>query len=69
MLVLYNTEMLTIHNQLRQSGLQKLFHPAIPDGRTWSKFGEHAMFNMGNMENIENMENINQMTQKSPEDF
>ena len=24
------------------SGLQKLFHPAIPDGRTWSKFGEHG---------------------------
>ena len=28
-------------------GLQKLFHSAIPDGRTWSKFGKH-----GNMENI-----------------
>ena len=24
------------------SGLQKLLHPAIPDGRTWSKFGEHG---------------------------
>ena len=23
-------------------GLYKLFHPAIPDGRTWSKFGEHG---------------------------
>ena len=23
-------------------GLQKLLHPAIPDGRTWSKFGEHG---------------------------
>ena len=22
--------------------LQKFFHPAIPDGRTWSKFGEHG---------------------------
>ena len=25
-----------------EPGLQKLFHPAIPDGRTWSKFGEHG---------------------------
>ena len=24
------------------AGLQKLFHPAIPDGRTWSKYGEHG---------------------------
>ena len=24
------------------AGLQKLLHPAIPDGRTWSKFGEHG---------------------------
>ena len=24
------------------AGLYKLFHPAIPDGRTWSKFGEHG---------------------------
>ena len=24
------------------SGLQKLFYPAIPDGRTWSNFGEHG---------------------------
>ena len=23
-------------------GLPKLFHPAIPDGRTWRKFGEHG---------------------------
>ena len=23
-------------------GLQKLWNPAIPDGKTWSKFGEHG---------------------------
>ena len=23
----------------RTAGVQKLFHPTIPDGRTWSKFG------------------------------
>ena len=53
-----------------QTGLQKLLHPAIPDGRTWSKFGEHgvSLENMGSMENMEKMEDINQMTQKSPED-
>ena len=25
-----------------ESGLYKLLHPAISDGRTWSKFGEHG---------------------------
>ena len=24
-----------------ETGLYKLLHPAIPDGRTWSKLGEH----------------------------
>ena len=24
------------------TALYKLFHPTIPDGRTWSKFGEHG---------------------------
>ena len=24
------------------AGLHELFHPAIPDGRTWSKLGEHG---------------------------
>ena len=44
--------------------MQKLLNPAIPDGKTWSKFDD-----MVNMEKIERMKNINQMTQKSPEDF
>ena len=25
-----------------ETGLYKLLHPAIPDGRTWSKLGEHG---------------------------
>ena len=24
------------------AGLNKLFHPVIPDGRAWSKLGEHG---------------------------
>ena len=51
-------------------GLCKLFHPAILDGRTWSKLIDHGVLreNMENMENKENtenmkkMKNINQMT-------
>ena len=44
------------HRQIYKAGLHKLCHPAFPDGRTWTKLGEH-----GKRENMEKTENINQM--------
>ena len=44
------------------SGLYKLCHPAIPDGKTWSKLGEYGHGQHGEQENMEMMENINQMS-------
>ena len=41
-------------------GLYKLFHPAAPDGRTWSKMGE--------LENIACMENMEMMKHQT-DDF
>ena len=31
-----------LKSAISSSGLYKLFHPAILDGKTWSKFGEHG---------------------------
>ena len=42
-------------------GLYKLFYPAIPDGRTWSKLGEQGV-SWENMENTENMEKMETST-------
>ena len=42
------------------AGLHKLFHTAIPDGRTRSKLGEHGKH--GEHGEHRNTENINQMT-------
>ena len=30
------------NNLLKYTGLHNLFHPTIPDGSTWSKFGAHG---------------------------
>ena len=48
--------MLPVKNRLC-SGLYNLFHPAILDGRAWSK-----VENIENTEHMEKMENIYQMT-------
>ena len=33
---------LHIKGRMLMPGLYKMFHPAIPDRRTWSKLGEHG---------------------------
>ena len=42
------------------SGLNKLLHPAIPNGGTWKSW--ENMEKLENAENMKKMENINQMT-------
>ena len=44
-----------------------MWNPAIPDGRTLTKFGEHGLSleNLESTENMKKMEYINQMTQNT----
>ena len=43
-IVLEGGKLNNIHivNYISRTGLQRLLNPAISDGRTWSKFGEHG---------------------------
>ena len=34
-----NTPNVSVINEMLLTGLYRLLHPAIPDGRTWSKLG------------------------------
>ena len=38
-----------------------MWNPAIPDERTWTKFGEHGL-SLANMESTENTEKRNKST-------
>ena len=51
-------EHFTLHEKYSygNTGLYKLCHPAILDGRTWSKLGGHG--ELENTESMEKMENI-----------
>jgi len=58
-------EHFTLHEKYSygNTGLYKLCHPAILDGRTWSKLGEHGEH--GEHGKHGKMENINQITYHS----
>ena len=50
-----NTPNVSVINEMLLTGLYRLLHPAIPDGRTWSKLGEHGEYGE-HTENTEKME-------------
>ena len=52
-----NTPNVSVINEMLLTGLYILLHPAIPDGRTWSKLGEHGKYGEHTV-NIEKMETV-----------